>query len=207
MFAFFWLAKELKAYFLIIFRFVDPISSLLSSFGPEIEQTINAFKSQGLEYSTLSGLNKDDLMLLGISNQDIQEKMLKDFGSLPGSQETHFDKTLREIDLVLYEDNLIQNIEEHFTTMKTLLTATHLKLSIVSIQDVIVNDRKFSSDVILKVVNRMIEYSEQICSTVYLPKREKSLKDFKRKLTIKNYLKTFARVGILSIGGFFLTLL
>lgn len=69
---------------------LDPISLLLSSFS-DAEHTIDAFKAQNLQYSNLASLNKVDLELLGITNEETQKNMLKDFGSLP-KQDDHYEK-------------------------------------------------------------------------------------------------------------------
>ena len=70
---------------------IDTIAVLLSSFGSEVEHTINTFVAQGVEYSTLSSLNRVDLELLGITNENTQNDMLKDFASLP-AQDKHYEK-------------------------------------------------------------------------------------------------------------------
>ena len=95
---------------------------------------------------------------------------------------------MRELNLELYEDNLIQNIEVHLSDMQNLLRAAQLKLRI-NTKVVIINGNMFSPDLALKIIDRMGKVA-----TLNLLTNKK----------VEHYLRLFAGVSISSIGGFIL---
>lgn len=103
----------------------------------------------------------------------------------------------------IYEGKVIQNIEIHLSNMQTLLAAILLKLSIHT-EDVIVSEEKFSSNLILKLIDLMSSYCNQMSETLISLKSKESLKKFEQKMKIDKYLRIFAGAGIFAIGGFIL---
>uniref|UniRef100_A0A336M325 CSON011160 protein n=1 Tax=Culicoides sonorensis TaxID=179676 RepID=A0A336M325_CULSO len=148
-----------------IFKTTEKISALDIAWNFEdasADAALTEYKKYGLRYKDLASLEEKDLELMGIKSEEVRARMIHDFKHLP-NQEPGFEEVLSKTDMDEYSSNVLSNISEHINNLKTALLVAQTKFNVNPPEDVLILDEKiYGSDLVLKTIDKMMHHCDEI---------------------------------------------
>ncbi|XP_053676411.1 uncharacterized protein LOC128726586 [Anopheles nili] len=177
-------------------EYYDPIAILFSSVNYNTENLTIELRRCGVKYNQLSGLVKEDLRLMGMTNDEAIKEILDELSSL-SNQDRLYDSVLcNEFIPEKYSETVLKHSVEHLELMNNMLSLIQLKLQASFPNNVLLEDNVYASQFCLQLCDKISEKIGDIQAECTETKFVKP-KNFRQRITLPILLATGAVVVVL----------
>ncbi|XP_070501883.1 uncharacterized protein [Chironomus tepperi] len=177
------------------------------------DEVVQNFGTYEITYPQLSSLSRDDLIKLGVTDNQLQDEMLEEFSHLEGQEPTlkavigDLKEQQREAETV----SIVQTLQDQIYHLNTLLAAITFQVgaSSSSAPGIVVNQRFCSAQIVMDLLGQLGTHTaqmEEIITSLSDPVKYNEIeKEFSRKKREKrrNCIALVSTVGFF-IAGLFL---
>ncbi|CAG9808803.1 unnamed protein product [Chironomus riparius] len=173
---------------------------------------IGNFGIYGIKYPQLSSLNRDDLIKLGITDNQMQDEMLEEFSHLTGQ-----DPSLRAVISSVVGDlqdqqkdtetvSMVQTLQEQIYRLNTLLAAITFQVGISSSSapGIVVNQRFCSAQIVMDLLGQLGTHTAQMEEIIVSLSDPVKYDEIEKEFTKKKREKRRNCIAIVSTVGFFI---
>lgn len=171
------------------------------------DDVIGSFGKYKITYPQLSSLSRDDLIKLGITDNQLQDEMLEEFSTLEGQ-----DPTLKKVigDLEDQREtetvSMVQTLQDQIFHLNTLLAAITFQVgtSSASAPGIVVNQRFCSSQIVMDLLGQLGTHTAQMEELILSLADPVKYEEIEKEFTKKKKEKRRNCIAIVSTVGFFI---
>ncbi|XP_052864914.1 uncharacterized protein LOC128271421 [Anopheles cruzii] len=150
----------------LVSEYYDPVAILLSSIHYDTKNLTDELKKCSVTYDQLSGLEAEDLRLMGMTNENAIKEILSDLCELLNQRRMYGSVLQHEFDPYQYATTICQNTSDHLESMRMLVRLMQLNFSVTFPNNVLLDDRYYATEMSLSLCDRICERLDGMCTVL-----------------------------------------
>ncbi|XP_058062905.1 uncharacterized protein LOC131212866 [Anopheles bellator] len=168
----------------VVSEYYDPVAILLSSGHYDTKNLTDELKKCSVTYDQVSGLEAEDLRLMGITNENAIKEILSDLSELVNQRRMYDSVLQHEFDPCQYATTICQNTSDHLESMRMLIKLMQLRFRLSFPNNVLLDDRYYATEMSLSLCDRICERLDNMCTVSVGVNASSKRKTWMPKLTV-----------------------